>query len=342
MQQLKGKVLTALGPVEPAVLGRVTMHEHLHSDCYDWAGQQLIVEEKPLSAERRDMLMDQAIPPLKACNDYGAHGFVEATPAPWRAWPSFYEEAAAAARMHIVLCTGFYAEMKDGEYWVKKPADKLWPFVAQSPVEVLTEFCVREIVEGINGTAVRAGAIKLGTRDVGPTDNEVKALKAGARAQKETGVHITTHCTKLGAESDQLRVFDAEGVDLSRVVIGHTAPHLMDPEGRRVCVEWMRRGANFLPSNLGIGNDGGKKWQPLITAIHEIFDAGLGDHIAGFGLDWAFVSESGPFGPCTFIPPPPYLHLHTHTLPALRAMGLTADEEDAIMRVNPQRILPAQ
>lgn len=35
MQELKGKALTACGPVEPEALGKVMMHEHLHSD---WNG----------------------------------------------------------------------------------------------------------------------------------------------------------------------------------------------------------------------------------------------------------------------------------------------------------------
>ena len=50
-----------------------------------------------------------------------------------------------------------------GTYWAKKPEWQIWPFVRNSTVEELEEMCVREIVEGIHGTKVRAGAIKLGT-----------------------------------------------------------------------------------------------------------------------------------------------------------------------------------
>jgi phosphotriesterase-related protein len=194
----------------------------------------------------------------------------------------------------------------------------------------------------MHGTDVRAGAIKLGTSSPELTDAEQKAFRAGARAQKATGVHITTHCTKKGAETSQLTLLDEEGVDLSRVVIGHTAGHLSDPECRPVCMDWMRRGANFMPTNMGIHEDKPDQWRPLVEALHVIFDAGLGDRIAGFGLDWAFVSESGPFGPCGFIPPPPFLHMFTHTLPAFRKMGMTEEEEEQIMATNPQRILPVR
>ena len=207
----------------------------------------------------------------------------------------------------------------------------------------------------MHGTGVRAGAIKLGGRNPELSAAEQKAFRAGARAQRATGVHITTHCTKYGGESSQLELLDAEGVDLARCVIGHTHEHLIDPEVRQTCLAWMRRGANFLPTNLGIDRQrspsepppsvarggGAEEWRPLVEAIHQVFDAGLGGQLC-FGLDFSFVSESAPFGPCSFLPPPPYIHLFSHTLPALRAVGLTPAEEDAILRANPQRIIPVQ
>ena len=106
-------------------------------------------------------------------------------------------------------------------------------------------------------------------------------------------------------------------------------------------MEWMRRGANFLPTNLRMdGEQGPERWRPLIEAVHEVFDAGLGHKIA-LGLDCAFCSESGEFQYCV-MPTPPFVYMFTHTLPALRRLGLTPEEEDAIMRVNPQRILPVR
>jgi predicted metal-dependent phosphotriesterase family hydrolase len=337
----EGKVITARGPVEPDALGRVLMHEHLHADIYDWGRDQPIVEERPITAERRELLMREAVPPLRQCNDHGCFALVDATPPPWRAWPTFYVEASEAANFHVILSTGFYREVEEGTYWVKKPEYAIWPFVREAPVEQLAEMCTREITEGIHRTGVRAGAIKLGTSAPELTEAETKAFRAGARAQRQTGVHITTHCTQLGAETTQLALLDAEGVDLSRVVIGHTGWHLMDPDCRQVCLDWMRRGANFAPTNLRLDADEGpERWRPLVEAIHEVFDAGLGGHLA-LGLDCAFASESEAFHYC-IIPPPPYLYMFTHTLPAFREMGLTAEEEETMMATNPQRILPVR
>ena len=68
----------------------------------------------------------------------------------------------------------------------------------------------------------------------------------------------------------------------------------------------------------------------------------IGTVITGRGLDSGYCNESGKFEPVTFLPPHPWTHRFTQTLPAFRRMGLTAAEEDAMLRINPQRILPVQ
>jgi len=334
-----GMVVTARGPVTPEALGRVMMHEHLHSDLWNWDDDCLVTEEKPIAEERREYLLSHAVPLLKECRRHGMNAFVDTTMPPWRAWPTFYLEICEAADCYIVLSTGFYREIEVGSYFVKRPDDAIWPFVRASSVEQLTDFCVGELLEGIHGTDIRAGAIKLGTSQPPMTEAEIKTFRAGARAQKQTGAHITTHCTRLGSETSQLTILDQEGVDLRRVVIGHTAGHLMDSGYRATIVEWMKLGANFLPTNLGVREDGGRRWQPLVEAIHAVFDAGFGDRLV-LGLDSGYCSESGPLAPMAFLPPEPFTHMFTHTLPALREMGLTAEEEEQMMLTNPQRIIP--
>jgi phosphotriesterase-related protein len=343
-RDLNGNVITVCGPVKPENLGSVLMHEHLHVTAYDWKHTRIPEKEVQLTQEQHNHFMNEMLPYLKQLKNHGCRSLVDATFAPSRTWPSFYAEVSQRAELNVILCTGFYREVEEGTYWVKQKEDAIWPFVRQASIEELADFCIRDIEQGINGTEIHAGAIKLATSQPQMTDAEKKAFRAGARAQKATGVHITTHCTQLGAETSQLKLLDKEGVDLSRVVIGHTAKHLMDPECRNTCIEWMKKGAAFLPTNLGIQENDpeGKKWQLLVDAIHEIFDIGLDDKIL-FGLDGSFSATHGP-GPLKYrnTPPPPYLHMFTHTLPAFRKMGLTEDEEEAIMVKNPQKVLPVK
>lgn len=355
LRAVRGNVITACGPVEPAALGRVAMHEHLYAEEFDTARNEPNFEDRRLSPARRDYMMREAIPFVRQYNDHGCHAFVDATWIGNRAWPDFYVEASQAAGIHIVLCTGFYREIELGNYWATKPEWQIWPKVRSAPVEELAELCVREIVEGIHGTDVHAGAIKLGASGAVLTEAETRAFRAGARAQRATGVHITTHCTNKDGAFAQLELLDREGVDLNRVAIGHIGWSLGESEFCARALAWMKRGASFLPTNLGIRNggiqkDGSQQYRELVEGIHRVFDAGCGDRL-GLGMDWCFHplrdkqnhyhGDQG-FGPCTYVPPPPFVHLFTHTLPHFRKLGLTAEEEDVILRVMPQRILPVQ
>jgi len=339
MSALAGKVLTVTGPADPSELGRVMMHEHLHSDLYDGASDQMVWEERPTTPERRRYLLEDAVPLLRDCRErHGMAAYCDVTMPPWRAWPDVYEEVSRTSGVRIVLCTGFYREIETGTYMVRSPDRSIWPYVRAAPMEELAEMCCREIVDGIHGTKVRAGCIKLGTSQGPMTPTEHKCFRAAARAQTETGVHITTHCTQLGAETSQLMALDLEGVDLRRVVVGHTAAHIMSKTSRRTVLAWMSRGASFMPTNLAIGTSPAD-WQPLVDGIHELFDAGHGDKLH-LGMDSGYCSERGKFERMWFLPPPPWLYFFTDVLPAFRALGLTGAEEDSMLVANPARMMP--
>jgi len=170
------------------------------------------------------------------------------------------------------------------------------------------------------------------------TEAERKAFRAGAIAQKATGVSITTHCTKPGAHVAQLALLEREGVDPNRVIIGHTAGHIVrEPDTVR---EWMRRGATFCPTNLRMDSDW-EFWSDFVGAVRRLFDEGLGERLV-LGLDWAFECEQGPFVPCTFMPPPPYRYMFTHVLPRFRKLGLEEAHIQQMTVANPARILPVQ
>jgi len=87
----------------------------------------------------------------------------------------------------------------------------------------MVDLFVREIREGIGDTGVRAGILKCASDRPGITPGVERVLRAVAQAHRATGVPITTH-TPTPPEPwglEQQRIFTDEGVDLTRVVIGH-------------------------------------------------------------------------------------------------------------------------
>lgn len=87
----------------------------------------------------------------------------------------------------------------------------------------LTEFFIKEIEQGIDGTGIKAGVIKIGiiTKDV--TALEEIGLRAAARASKATGVPIRTHtdAAHRAGESHAV-ILEDEGVNPARVSFDHS------------------------------------------------------------------------------------------------------------------------
>jgi phosphotriesterase-related protein len=81
----------------------------------------------------------------------------------------------------------------------------------------------QDLLAGIRGTGVRAGIIgELGTNRHHITPAQERVFRAAARAQRQTGVAISTH-TYWGGELalEQVRVLRDEGVPAGRIIIGH-------------------------------------------------------------------------------------------------------------------------
>ena len=89
-------------------------------------------------------------------------------------------------------------------------------------VDFLAEQFVRDVEVGIQGTPIKAGFLKCATDAEGVTPGVEKVIRAVARAHLKTGLPIMTHshpATETGLK--QIVIFEEEGVDLTKVLIGH-------------------------------------------------------------------------------------------------------------------------
>ncbi len=89
-------------------------------------------------------------------------------------------------------------------------------------VDDLADELVAEIEAGVGETGVRPGIIgEIGTDKPWLSPAEERVHRAAARAARRTGLAITTHSVLSPVGLDQLRIFDEEGADPGRVIIGH-------------------------------------------------------------------------------------------------------------------------
>src|SRR5439155_20126419 len=110
---------------------------------------------------------------------------------------------------------------------------------------------LRDTTRGIGTSGVKAAIIKCATDTEGVTPVIENILRASARAQKATGVPISTHTWAAGRVGEtQQAIFAQEGVDLSRVIIGHSG----DSDDLKYLRGLMERGSTIGMDRFGLEN----------------------------------------------------------------------------------------
>lgn len=193
-----------LGPLDSAELGFTLMHEHVAGAS---AG---LWQAWPELFGGRESYTEYAAGQLRDARAAGVQTFVDVTTIDLGRDIRLIRDVAERSGMNIVACTG---------HWLDPSRS-----MAARTVEELTELFVREIQQGIEGTEIRAGILKLANDETPQLSTfGEKAARAVARTHLATGVPITTHAgAKLEIGFRQADVFEQEGVDPSRVIIGHS------------------------------------------------------------------------------------------------------------------------
>jgi phosphotriesterase-related protein len=197
----------------------------------------------------------------------------------------------------------------------------------------MAELFVKEINEGIAGTQIKAGVIKCATDEAGATGDIEKALRACARVHRATGVPITTHTFAAGQTGTvQQDIFETEGVDLSRVIIGHSG----DSTDMDYLSRLLGRG-----SYIGMDRFGLDMFLPTadrVATIAKLCKMGHADkmilsHDANSYMDWferPLIEMTAPDWHYNFIP--------DTVIPALLESGVTEDQIRQMTVDNPRRI----
>jgi phosphotriesterase-related protein len=245
-QRMAGKIMTVLGPIQPADAGITLPHEHLFIDFrlpldepWRWSLAQrefpgtddlrelwhtpitlqnlafvrsnIWQVEEALLIEDEDVVLGEVAAFRKA----GGGTIVDVTTIGLGRNAGRLARLAQESGLHIVMGAGWYQEA-----WRPESFD-------QRSVDSLADEMVRDIVSGVDGGSVQAGIIgeiPAMTIITEPADSsDVRQLRAAARASHRTGATISLH-QWVGDGSQLMKTLDileAEGADLSRVIVGH-------------------------------------------------------------------------------------------------------------------------
>jgi phosphotriesterase-related protein len=317
-----GQINTVRGPVEAHELGTTLMHEHV------FVRSPEVAANWPTGWDRATQVA-RAVERLQELNAAGIDTIVDLTVVGLGRDIEPVQEVAAQVDLNIVVATGLYTYNELPHYFDYRSA----PF-RPSGVDMLDEFFLHDIENGIAGSGVRPGILKCATDEPGLTPGVERILRAVARVHRRTGLPISTHThTRTRRGLDQQRVFADEGVDLSRVVIGHSG----DTTDLDYLGELLQAGSTLGMDRFGV--DAYCPTEKRVETVARLCEGGWAQymvlsHDAGCHMDWFdedFLHAAQPNWN--------FLHISTVVLPALRDRGVSEDHIRMMLVDNPRRIL---
>lgn len=314
-------VNTVRGPIDSRRLGSTLMHEHVFV---------LSPEIEKTSAEwDEDSARALAVTRLHELKEHGIDTIVDLTVIGLgRNMARIAAVADQVPEINIVTATGVYTYNEVPMYFHFRG-----PGALLGGPEPMTELFVREIQDGIGDTGVRAAILKCATDRPGITPGVERVLRAVAQAHRQTGVPITTHTPTppqpWGLE--QQRIFVEEGVDLSKVVIGHSGGTL-DTAYHEALID----NGSFLGfDHFGIATIPLAHRVESVRVLCERGHAGriVLSHDAMCHCDWFPPAMAGAWKEWR------WTHIPDDVLPAMQAAGISDEDIRTMMVDNPRRIL---
>jgi len=308
-------VETVRGPVALDDLGRTLMHEHVFI-MQPEALQNWGHAFGPRYWNEEERIVD-AVDKLTRVREAGIRTIVDPTAPGLGRYIPRIREVSEAADINIIVATGVYA-------FIELPN-----FLAYRSVDAIANLFIREIREGIDDTGVKAAFLKCAVERHGLIGDIPRIVEAIAMAAVETGAPVMVHTN--AEQRTGLLALDAltrHGVDPTRIVIAHM--------GDSNDLGYLRRVAQA-GAWLGCDRFGIDHFNPLadrIRTLVALVQEGFADrihlsHDAACFLDF-FVGN-----PYFVDEKPDYLLITKQVLPALLEAGVTQEQIDQMMVVNP-------
>ena len=298
------QIMTVADSIAAEELGFTLTHEHIMSNFGQDPQRTGVYDEVALRA--------QVVPYLKSLRDQGVHTVVDCTTAYFGRNVTLLREFASESGLRLVTNTGWYGAAK-GRYIPERaftlPAD-----------EIAAEW-ISEFAEGIDGTDVRPGFIKLAVNagELRPVDR--KLLESAALTHLATGMVIAVHTgNNLAAAEEQLTILEQAGVSPSAWIWTH-AQHA---DSSAPLITAARRGAWI---SLDGVRENPAQQKPILSHLLALREAGL--------LSRVLLSHDGngfPSGGSIR----PFDALTSIFLPHLRDLGFSEVEIKQLVITNPR------
>jgi phosphotriesterase-related protein len=315
-------VQTVRGPLDTSALGRVLIHEHVFL-----MNTEYTLNYRPDFFE--EATIRKAAEKLNALKAAGFDTIIDLTVLGLGRYIPSLAKVAAQTDINIIFSTGAYTFNE-----VPSPFSFYGPgLLRDAAEEPMVDLFVRDIIEGVPGTGLKAGELKCAIDVPGLTPGVERVMRAVARTHVMTGTPITVH-TAPKEETGLIaqRVLADEGVNLEDVIIGHCGDstdidYLMKVADQGSILGMDRFGVNFTMT-----------MQERVATIAEMVKRGYVNQLA-LSHDCTCWSD---FFPSVAdyekaMPQHNYLHIHNDVIPALLEAGVTPAQIDTMFVDNPRR-----
>jgi phosphotriesterase-related protein len=340
--ELKGKIQTVLGLIEPQALGRTLMHEHVLCDIRppgtrsdNDLGPEITLEtvwqlnygHGIKRAGRKYMLdlEDIATREVAMMKQEGGEAIVELTCGGLSPDPDGLKRIAAGTGVQLIMGCGHYVN------------DYQDPRNHARSVDDFAQEMIGQVLHGAWGTDVRAGMLGEIGCSAPWTDTEKKVMRAALMAAAETGAAINVHPGRDPDQPQEVADFiKAAGHSTERVVISHIDRTVFDEvrllrladSGVTVEFDLFGQEASYYGlSDIDMPNDATR-----LRLIRALIAHGHLDRVV-ISHDICYRTRLVSFGGHG------YGHIFRNVVPMMRCRGYSEDEIDAILVRNPRRLL---
>lgn len=345
---LAGKAQTVLGPIDPADLGLTLMHEHLLSYAPHIAKEPAEASKRARYHEPVGMGnlgdirfggllnldncqlddVETAIDEARLFKLAGGSTIVEPTSIGIGRDPRGLVRIARATGLNIVMGASYYVDE------THPPARRV---TERSEDEIVDEI-VGDVLDGVDGTGVRAGFIGEVGCSRPLTANERKVLRASGRAQRLTGAPLMIHPGRgYEAPFEIIEVLREVNADLGRTIMCHVDRTLdREDDVRRLaetgCIlEYDLFGYenSYYPWDLEVDMPTDAQ---RLRRIRWLIGEGFGERIV-ISQDVYFKNKLARYGGHG------YAHILNNVVPLMRRQGFTEDEIHTLLVDTPRRYL---
>jgi len=298
-------VYTVKGPMPISAMGLTLTHEHF---LVDFIGADKIDSTR----WNRTAVVNKVVPYIRAVQLMGIRTIFDCTPAYLGRDPVLLKAISDSTGIHIITNTGLYGAGNN----------KYLPnYAFTETAEQLADRWISEWDDGIAGTGIRPGFIKIGVNDGTLSPLHKKLVEAAAITHLATGLTICSHTGHATAAFEEIMVLKKSGVDPSAFVWVHAQAETDIGQ----LIKAARMGAW-----ISLDGIGGGVVTEYIQKLYSLKSMGVLNHVLiSHDAGWYKPGEpdGGEFNGFTTI--------SQQLVPALKNNGFTQSDLDTLLIINP-------